>query len=233
MALVRSVAFVATALFSLLGCATQPAAGPAKAADSPSVASAKPDPALAAEPPPSAPPAAPEPVGLVLVLDRSGSMSGEKFEQAKKACISAITTLKKDDRVAIVLFDSEAKVLVELGDATRPELADTVRAMQPGGGTDIKPGLEAAARLIPDGDIRFRIVLMSDGMAPTAGLDEVVGELRHRGITLSSVALGGEADRNLLRKLAERGGGTFHDVSLPAELETVFVQEASDRTRQK
>jgi Ca-activated chloride channel homolog len=231
MVLCRSVAFVAALLLALVGCATRPAEALAPT-QSPPVENAKPAPTVAAEPPPSTP-AAPEPVGLVLVLDRSGSMSGEKFEQAKKACISAISTLKKDDRVAIVLFDSEAKVLVELGDAARPELADTVRAMQPGGGTDIKPGLEAAARLIPDGDIRFRIVLMSDGMAPTAGLDEVVGELRHRGITLSSVALGGEADRNLLKKLAESGGGTFHDVALPAELETVFVQEASDRTRLK
>lgn len=182
---------------------------------------------------PAKTPAAAGPVGLVLVLDRSGSMTGEKFEQAKKACISAIGALKKDDRVAVIIFDSEARVLVELGEASRPELADTVSKMQPGGGTHIKPALEAAASLIPDGDLRFRIVLMSDGQAPRDGLDEVVGALRHRGITLSSVALGQEADHDLLRSLAEKGGGTFHDVSLPAELETVFVQEASDRTRSK
>jgi Ca-activated chloride channel family protein len=186
----------------------------------------------AAKPPASAPAEAEaEPVGLVLVVDRSGSMSGEKFEQAKKACISAIAALKKDDRVAVVIFDSEARILVELGEASRPELAATVSKMQPGGGTHIKPALEAAAALIPDGNLRFRIVLMSDGQAPRDGLDEVVGALRHRGISLSSVALGEEADRELLRNLAEKGGGTFHDVSLPAELETVFVREANDRTR--
>jgi Ca-activated chloride channel homolog len=176
-------------------------------------------------------PASAEPIGLVLVLDRSGSMTGEKFEQAKKACISAIAALKEADRVAVVIFDSEARVLVELGEANRPDLAATVTKMQTGGGTHIKPALEAAASLIPDGDVRFRIVLMSDGQAPRDGLDEVVSGLRHRGITLSSVALGEEADRDLMRNLAEKGGGTFHDVSLPAELETVFVQEASDRTR--
>jgi hypothetical protein len=44
-------------------------------------------------------------------------MSGEKFDQAKRACISAIAALKKDDRVAIELFDSQANILVELGDA--------------------------------------------------------------------------------------------------------------------
>lgn len=230
MLLSRLVGLFTLALAVLAGCGAQSSGSvPPKPVENPAVAKAPDAPKTA----PSAAEAKVEAVGLVLVLDRSGSMTGEKFEQAKKACISAIGALKKDDRVAVVLFDSEANVLVELGDATRPELADTVRAMQPGGGTDIKPGLETAARLIPDGDIRFRIVLMSDGMAPHAGLEEVVGELRHRGITLSSVALGEEADRDLLKKLAESGGGTFHDVALPTELETVFVQEASDRTRRK
>jgi Ca-activated chloride channel homolog len=204
-----------------------PSSAPRATADSPP---AEPEINAPADEPAKAPASA-EPIGLVLVLDRSGSMTGEKFEQAKKACISAIATLNQADRVAVVIFDSEARVLVELGEASRPDLAATVTKMQPGGGTHIKPALEAAATLIPDGDIRFRIVLMSDGQAPRDGLDEVVSGLRHRGITLSAVALGEEADRDLLRSLAEKGGGTFHDVSLPAQLETVFVQEASDRTR--
>jgi Mg-chelatase subunit ChlD len=170
-------------------------------------------------------------VGLVLVLDRSGSMMGEKFENAKQACLSAVGALKKDDSVGIVLFDSAAQVLVEPGGAARPEIGEAVRRMQPGGGTDIKSGLEAAAQMIPEGPVRFRILLMSDGMAPTEGLVELVRDLRNRGITLSAVALGGEADRALLRTLAATGGGTFHDVELPPGLETVFVQEANDRSR--
>jgi Mg-chelatase subunit ChlD len=210
-----------------LGCAAAPAQPRSQPASPPVASSTAKAPAPSA---PEKPVEAYQPIGVVLILDRSGSMTGEKFEQTKRAAIATIRALNPKDRFSVVVFDSAADVLVELGEASRPGIAETIQKVNVGGGTNILPGLEAAEKMIAKDDLRYHIVLMTDGQARD-GLIELVRSLRERKVSLSTVALGQEADRELLEKLAEAGGGTFHDVTLPNQLETVFVQEAQNGPR--
>ncbi len=69
---------------------------------------------------------------------------------------------------------------------------------------------------------------MSDGQAPSDGLEELVTHVTSTGATISTVALGADADATLLRRIAELGRGRFHQVTDPRELPAVFRSEVSE-----
>lgn len=166
-------------------------------------------------------------VAMVLVIDRSGSMSGLPLEMAKSACKATVATLGPDDRVEVVAFDSSAVRAVPLQPARfqariRAELSRIVS----GGGTEIFPALDMAYQDIAATSARRKhIVLLTDGQSPTHGLDELVQALVADSITLTTVGLGSEADAELLRRLAEAGGGRYHGASTPKSLPRIFTHE--------
>lgn len=165
---------------------------------------------------------------LVLVIDRSGSMSGEKLEMSKAAAVAAASALGSNDRVGVVAFDDSADWIVPLapaGDDAR--VASQVRALASGGGTALATGVRAAylaLRACRDVAVKHVIVLTDGRSEPGDHLDVAV-RMRREGITLSCVGTGQDADDELLRTLARAGGGRHYDVDQPRDLPRVFVKE--------
>ncbi len=167
---------------------------------------------------------------LALVIDRSGSMAGGKLQMAKAAAMAAVDVLSPKDYVTVVAFDSEAHLIVpmtERGPASRPTKARIGR-MGAGGGTHLHPAMVVAHQqmlLRDDAAVRHMIVL-SDGRTTGSGYPQFVSRIRRDDITVTVVAIGNDADKNLLSRMATAGGGRFYQVTSPKVLPRIFQREA-------
>lgn len=168
---------------------------------------------------------------IAIVVDRSGSMSGVKLADAKTAALSFIARLGDNDRVALVSYESRARVEVpfaRLGDpGARQRLAAGVKGLRARGGTNILAALENARDLFgadPMGP--RRIVLLSDGRAALRDQCETVAEqLRQRGIVTTSMGLGADYDEHMLTGIADHGGGNYYFIADARNLEPTFDKE--------
>ncbi len=175
---------------------------------------------------------------LVLVIDRSGSMASgvtgsqySKLEIAAEAAVQAISTLYPQDLVGVVVFDDSAQWVVSLTPVTNPKsIAGQVRSVQPGGGTNMYPGMvEAYQTLAPlkaqDAAVKHVIVL-TDGQSQDAQWFKIVGDMKKAGITLSTVGVGDDVNGQLLSQIATMAGGNYYPVTNPNNLPKIFVKEA-------
>ncbi|RMH11057.1 MAG: VWA domain-containing protein [Gammaproteobacteria bacterium] len=178
---------------------------------------------------------------LVLVIDRSGSMSSPvggtnrtQQELANEAAVLALNTLYPQDLVGVVAFDDQAYSIVKTQMNTDPaSVAQKVRSIQPGGGTNIYSGLDMAYRelaplTVQDAAIKH-IILLTDGhsMEPVpGGYIKLAAQMRKNGISLSTIGVGDGHDAQLLTQLANMGNGQYHAITNPANLPQVFIKEA-------
>ncbi|MEO0244652.1 MAG: VWA domain-containing protein, partial [candidate division WOR-3 bacterium] len=158
-------------------------------------------------------------VNLVLILDKSGSMEGEPIENLKKAVKEILNQLDDEDRISIVLFDSEARVLVSNTPASaRKELRTRVEDIFPLGGTSIDEGMELGlqeAEKFLGEDVVSWMILLTDGKNDH-GDDNKCLELarvaRKKGINISTIGLGRKWDPKLLEQISDFSGGKMYYV---------------------
>jgi len=165
-------------------------------------------------------------VNVALVLDKSGSMSGEKIARAKEAAIAAIERLQKKDIVSVVTYDSTVNVLVPATRLTDKEsVIAKIRQIEAGGSTALFGGVSKGAEEVRKflGRERVnRVILLSDGLAnvgpqsPTE-LGDLGASLIKESIAVSTIGLGLDYNEDLMSNLADKSDGTH-----------VFVQSASD-----
>lgn len=166
-------------------------------------------------------------VALVLVIDRSGSMTGLPLQMAKEACLGALGALQGSDLLGIVAFDSEPTRLVRLSPARlRTQIEGSVARLVAGGGTEIFTSLDMAYQDLSATEARKKhIVLLTDGNAGSDGLYELAQTAFSDGITITTVGLGNGVNRELMQTIAEAGGGRFHLAEDPTSLPRIFTRE--------
>jgi Mg-chelatase subunit ChlD len=166
-------------------------------------------------------------VAMVLVLDRSGSMSGVPIEMAKAAARATADALADDDLLEVITFDTAPTRVVRLTAAKhRTRIHGEIARIQAGGGTEIFPALDAAYQTLSTTRARRKhVVLLTDGQASHNGIQELVQSMTVEGITASAVGLGDEIDEPLLRTIAEGGGGRLYKAADPHSLPKIFTRE--------
>jgi uncharacterized membrane protein len=166
-------------------------------------------------------------VAMELIIDRSGSMSGQPLEMAKAAAKATADTLSGDDLIEVIAFDSSPQKVVKMSAAKyRARIQNDIARINAGGGTDIRPALDAGYQSLTVTRARRKhIILLTDGQAPEGGIRETTQAAVAEGITVSTVGLGGGVDENLLRMVADVGGGRFYKVLDPTQLPRVFTRE--------
>lgn len=181
------------------------------------------------------------PLNIALAIDVSGSMSGGKLEAAKAAAIGLAERLTERDRLTVVSFASDVRVHLDAVAVTEANLAAIRREiglLGTRGMTDLSggwfAGVECAARIAEaEPALTPRVIILSDGHANEgitnpAELREHAGELRLRGVLTSCLGIGDDYDENLLRGIAENGGGRLHDAELTNEISAVLLGELDD-----
>lgn len=114
----------------------------------------------------------PQPKTVVFVVDRSGSMSGEKMEQARGALKFVLNNLRENDLFNIVAYDSEITTfqpeLQKFNDETRKQAIGFVEGLYAGGSTDINGALQRSLNMLQDSSRPNYVIFLTDGL-PTAG----------------------------------------------------------------
>ena len=173
-------------------------------------------------------------VSISLVIDRSGSMVGEKLESAKRAARAFVERLEPTDQLALVSFSSDVTRLhLRTMNAEGKRVAlGVIDELQPGGGTNIGDALRAGADELAEATGNRRLVLASDGN-PTVGVvasDElmrVAESIHEQAIGVTALGIGADYNASLMIGLAELGGGFYGYLSEAGRLDEVLAQELS------
>ena len=173
-------------------------------------------------------------LALMLVIDRSGSMSGPKIELAKEAARATLNVLQPSDKLGIIAFDSAPVTLVRLQRAAnRLKITDSVSRLSPGGGTAIFPALDQAYRALSATQAKVKhVILLTDGQSNRSGVLDIVAQAYSERITISTVAVGMGSDQQLLMQVAEEGGGRYYFTDRADNIPKLFLKEASEVSRQ-
>jgi Ca-activated chloride channel homolog len=170
------------------------------------------------------------PTSLVVVLDTSGSMSGDKMDDAKASVLRLLGEMADDDEIALVSYSDAAELLQPLArvSAVRSQLGARVRRLSAGGGTNIPSGLLSGMRALDEasnGRVR-RVVLVSDGLDGTRDEAERLARSSFAyGITVSSLGVGLDFDESYMSSVARTGHGNFGFVNDGASLASFLTRE--------
>lgn len=156
-------------------------------------------------------------LATALVIDKSGSMTGEKISRAKQAAYVYVdTSAERQDMFSLAAFSSDAESITEPVSITegRDILKKDILSLSAGGSTNVGSGLTIALSHLSSCNLKEkRALLMSDGMHNTGTYKPEVVEFQKMGWPISTVAFGKDADQEMLSWIANQTGGSF----FPAE----------------
>ena len=176
------------------------------------------------------------PLNLGIVIDRSGSMKGQRIVNALAAATGTIDRMRDGDLVSVVSFDDSAQVVVpptRISSSTRGSVVSAIQSIRLGGDTCISCGLDTAMNeLMRAGDSRgiTKMLLLSDGAAnqgvrDVSGLRQIAGRMRDRGCNISTIGVDVDFDEKIMSAIATESNGRHHFVANASELTNVFNQE--------
>ncbi|HLH23618.1 MAG TPA: VWA domain-containing protein [Chloroflexota bacterium] len=180
-------------------------------------------------------------LAMVLVIDRSGSMSLRsddvtKMAMAREAAVLATETLRPDDQLGVIAFDVRNDWIVPLNSITAngglAAVQQAIGTIEADGGTDIYPALQRAYDAIAATDAQFKhVILLSDGQSWGSNWDSLLAQYRASGVTLSTIGIGQDIDANLMSLLARGGLGRYYFTDRVREIPRIMMRETNVVTR--
>lgn len=169
------------------------------------------------------------PGALMLVIDRSGSMAGDKLLLAKQAAMAAVSVMTDQDYVGVIAFDGVPYNVVELQKAAnRQEIIEKIAKIDEGGGTSMYPPMVLAGKKLTEINAAIKhCIVLTDGQSEPGDFDGVTSMMVENRITVSTVGVGEGADAMLLEHIANNGNGRFYFVPNPTQLPQIFLKETA------
>jgi Ca-activated chloride channel homolog len=174
------------------------------------------------------------PLNLSLVIDRSGSMGGDKIAYTRQAAQFLVQNLGASDWLSIVLYNEGVETLLQPEQVTHKDsINQKIATIKAGGMTNLSGGwLQgcnlAAQNLKPD--YLNRVILMSDGLANRGVTQQdklvaLAGQKREQDITTTTMGLGADFNEDLMMAMADAGGGAFYFIESPEVAPMIFEEE--------
>ncbi|MEM1157670.1 MAG: VWA domain-containing protein [Verrucomicrobiota bacterium] len=166
-------------------------------------------------------------LGLALVIDRSGSMSGMKMEMAKDAAKAAVELLGPRDFTGVVAFDHEGFWVADFQSASDTAgIQQRIASLDAGGGTNIAAGMELAYAKLGQSPAKIKhMIVLTDGVSTPGPFQQLTVQMASESITVSTVALGSGADQELLKRISEWGNGRYYFTDTPNNIPQIFAKE--------
>lgn len=181
------------------------------------------------------------PLNIGLVIDRSGSMAGQKLADARQAATQLVSRLQDGDRIAIVTYGSDVTVLVgstEISAASRPEILRAIASIVDRGGTFLSGGLQEGRDQVLRHDRKGyvnRVILISDGQAnegitSSGQLSTLARETLSRGVNITTMGVGLDFNEEVMTAMAEHGGGHYYFIQSSSAMARFFTEELDTMT---
>jgi uncharacterized membrane protein len=181
-------------------------------------------------------------LSLVMVIDKSDSMGGSindtrpvynfedrtaKLEVAKIAAFSAMKLLNPFDQVGLLAFNADWEWTVPISEAgKREQIAGRLAALTHGGGTDLFKGLEEGLRALKEVKaVKKHLIALSDGLTANMDFETLMRDAVANNITVTTVALGKDADRTTMDAIAYWGRGRPYYTDDPLNIPRIFTTE--------
>jgi Mg-chelatase subunit ChlD len=170
---------------------------------------------------------------MLMVVDRSGSMSVgnygvSKLELVKEAMVRSVESLDTGDSVGILAFDDANEWIVKPTEikSDTDNIERKIYGINDGGGTSIQPALEEAVNTLSayEADSKH-IILMTDGQGEDSGYEDVINNALKNNITISTIAVGNDADTELLENIASVAQGRYYYTDEFTDLPRIFERE--------
>ena len=171
---------------------------------------------------------------LAIVMDRSGSMAGDKLETAKAAAIASAEVLGRNDSIGVYAFDSEAHVVTPMTRVTSlASIRGQIATLASGGGTNLEPAFRQAREALQRVRAKIKhMIVLTDGQTTGSGYEGLASQCRAEGITISTVAIGEGSHVGLLQAIASAGGGQAYLTQDVASITRIFTQDTLMHTGQ-
>ena len=175
------------------------------------------------------------PLNIALVIDRSGSMSGDKIAFVKKAAKFVVDNLTPEDYLTIIAYDDHVEVLSAAQKVTdKQTLKAKINELYDRGSTDLGGGMlkgyEEVKSVYKEGFVN-RVLLLSDGLANVGitvphELQNIVSSKAEKdGISISTFGVGANFNEDLMTSLAEKGSGNYYFIDAPSKIPEIFAKE--------
>ena len=165
-------------------------------------------------------------LAMCLIIDKSGSMGGQKIELAKDAARGAVELLGQKDQIGVIAFDGSPYWISEIRPLSQKSLvADRIAGIQAGGGTTLYPAMEEAFDALQSTAAKLKhVIILTDGYSTPGDFEGITQSMAAARITVSTVGVG-DADQNLLETIAENGNGRYYFTDDPSSVPQIFAKE--------
>lgn len=172
-------------------------------------------------------------LAMVLVMDKSGSMSGEPIALARQAAKSAAELLSARDQIAVIGFDGAAQIICDLTSASQQStILAAIDSLEASGGTFMYPAMEAGKEMLDRASAKVKhMICLTDGQTQDADHIGLTQQMADSGITVSTIALGQGAAGDLLQEIAQVGRGRFYESNEAESLPQIFTKETTQASK--
>ncbi len=166
-------------------------------------------------------------LAMMLVIDKSGSMGGEKIELAKDAARGAIELLGRSDKVGVIAFEGEPYFVSEMHPCDdKGFVLDRVASIEAGGGTNMAPAMEEAFDALNQTQAKLKhVIILTDGISAPGDFEGIAEAMARERITITTVGVGEGADQALLEEIARIGNGRYYFTDDPYSIPQIFAKE--------